>query len=321
MLISVIICTKDRADDLQRTLKSLGDVRVPEGCTCELLVVDNNSHDHTAAVIAKAELPQMTVRYVAEKNIGLSYARNRGLAEGRGEILVMTDDDLRFHPEWLGDLTGPLRRGEAELATGIMRLAPHLEREWMKPMHFIWLAAPTMDSSFSGSPELIGANMAVSRQVLSRVPRFDPELGRGAYGFGDDTLFGYQAERAGYGICVVPLGTEHHFLPDRLTRANFLRHAEKLGKTGAYLAYHWEHRPLPTARVNFYRKLLQIAAWRRLHPSDVQKFEGMHPSEMHHLRSLHLYGQTLIERRRPRNYEQYGLVKKPGVITQEIEKE
>lgn len=315
MLISVIICTKDRADDLQQTLKSLGDVRVPEGCTCELLIVDNNSHDHTAAVIAKAVLPQMTVRPFVEKNIGQGRARNRGLSEAHGEILVFTDDDLRFHTEWLGDLTGPLRRREAELATGIMRLAPHLERDWMKPMHFVWLAAPTLDSSFSGSPELIGANMALSRQVLSRVPRFDPELGPGAYGFGDDTLFGYQAERAGYAIRAVSLSTEHHFLPDRLTRGSFLRHAEKLGRTGAYLAYHWEHRPMLAARANFYRKLLQIAAWRKSHPSDIRNPEGMHPSEMHHLRSLHLYGQTLIEQRRPRSYEQYGLVKKPNVIT------
>lgn len=314
MLISVILSTRNRADDLRRTLQSLGTVAIPSGYTCELLLVDNASTDHTQTVLATTKLPNMTVRPFYDHIPGKSGALNLGVAQSRGEIIVFTDDDLRYSIEWLEVMTKPLRNREAEAVTGAMRLAPHLERDWMGPMHRIWLAAPRPSSVSSGAPELIGANMAISRQVLSRVPCFDPELGPGAYGFGDDTLFGYQLEWAGYRIGIVPLSTEHHFLPDRLTRVSFLGHARKLGQSAAYLGYHWDHKTFAAARINFYRKQYQLWAWRMAHPAEIRKEEGMHPSEMHHLRSLHLYGQALVERQRPRNYEFHGLIKKLRAI-------
>ena len=310
MLISVVVCTRDRAEDLRQTLHSLAAVKVPDGCTCELLLVDNASADHTQAVFAATQMLNMTVRPFHEPLLGKSAALNLGLSHARGEIIVFTDDDLRYSPEWLKVMTKPLRSREAEAVTGVMRLAPHLERDWMRPVHRMLLAAPPLDSY--AAADLIGANMAILRQVLSRVPWFDTELGPGALGFGDDTLFGMQVREAGYRIATVPLDTEHHFLPERLTRANFLSHAEKLGKSAAYTSYHWEHKSQKMARVNFYRKIVQLAAWRRSHPSETRKLEGMHLSEIHHLRSLHLYGQALIERCRPRNYERHGLVKLIG---------
>lgn len=307
MLISIVLCTYNRADDLNQTLQSLAGVEVPSGCRCELLIVDNASSDHTQDVIAKILLPNMTVRSLFEPKQGQSGARNLGLAEARGEIIVFTDDDLRYSPEWLEVMTGSLRSREAEAVTGAMRLAPHLERDWMLPLHRSLLAAPLSDSP--AAAELIGANMAIQRQVLSRVPRFDTELGPGALGFADDTLFGQQVREADYRIEAVPLRTEHHFLPERLTRTSFLGHAQKLGKSAAYTSHHWEHESQKMAQVNFYRKIIQLAVWRAAHPIEVRQIEGMHPSEIHHLRSLHIYGQALIERKRPRNYERHGLVK------------
>ena len=307
MLISIILCTRDRADDLNQTLLSLAGVAVPDGYRCELVIVDNASSDHTREVIAKVVLPKISVRSLFEPKQGLSGARNLGLSEARGEIIVFTDDDLRYTSEWLEVMTKPLRSREADAVTGTMRLAPHLERGWMMSVHHSFLAAPLRDSP--AAAELIGANMAIQRQVLSRVPWFDTELGPGALGFGEDTLFGQQLREVGYRIDTVSLETEHHFLPERLLRANFLSHAKKLGKSAAYTSHHWEHESQKMAQVNFIRKIVQLAVWRAAHPVEIRQIEGVHPSEMHHLRSLHIYGQALIERQRPRNYERHGLVK------------
>lgn len=308
MLISVILCTCNRADDLHMTLRSLNGVAVPAGFDCEALIIDNASQDHTSLVISEARMTNTRVRYLREPVAGKSRALNLGLAEAQGEIIVLTDDDLRYPAEWLEAMTRPLREGRADAVTGAMRLAPHLERPWMGPMHRIWLAAPPeKDAPFAGN--LVGANMAFRRQVLARVPGFDTELGPGARGFGDDTLFGHQLLEAGYKLDSVPLRTEHHFLPERLTRASFLNHAQKLGASGAYTAHHWKHEDLRLSRLHLTKKLLQLALWRRTHPVETAQAEGMHPNEMHHLRSLHIYGCSLVERRRPRNYERHGLVK------------
>lgn len=308
MNFSVILCTRDRAKDLQETLRSLDEVAVPDGSGCELLLVDNASTDDTAQVIEAARMTQMTVRRLREPKAGQSRARNLGLAEAHGEIIVFTDDDLRYPSDWLEAMSKPMRDGHYDAVTGAMRLAPHLERPWMGPMHRLWLAAPPEeDAEFKGN--LVGANMAFKREVLSRVPGFDPELGPGASGFGDDTLFGHQLLEAGYALGAVPLRTEHHFLPERLTRASFLNHAKKLGKSGAYTAHHWEHAQMRLLRLHLAKKIMQLALWRKRHPAEAAQAEGMHPSEMHHLRSLHIYGCSLVESRRPRNYERHGLVK------------
>ncbi len=305
--LTIILCTRNRADDLRETLRSLGGVAIPEGCTSELLVVDNASCDHTPQVIAETRLPNMIIRHLHEPKPGQSNARNLGLAEARGEIVIFTDDDLRYPLEWLEAMSGPLLRREADGSSGAMRLAPHLERAWMGPMHRIWLAAPLEEPD---GANFVGANMAFRREVLDKVPGFDPELGPGALGFGDDSLFGQQFLEAGYRLVTVPLRTEHHFLPERLTRASFLGHAKKLGMSGAYTAHHWEHQNMRMARLQLLRKIGQLAVWRGTHRAEVERSEGMHASEMHHLRSLHIYGYSLIERRRPRNYERHGLVKK-----------
>ena len=309
--ISIIICTRDRADDLRETLNSLGSVAVPEGCSCELLVVDNASRDHTPQIVAEIKMPNMTLRALREPKPGQCHARNLGLAEASGEIVVFTDDDLRYPIEWLEEMTTPLLRGEAHAATGAMRLAPHLERPWMEPMHRIWLAAPPGEKKAGPTTNLVGANMAFRREVLDKVPAFDTELGPGALGFGDDNLFSHQLLEAGYTLVSMPLRTEHHFLTDRLTRASFLNHAKKLGMSGAYTAHHWEHQAMRTARANLLKKIVQLTIWRATHRAEVERAEGMHASEMHHLRSLHIYGHFLIERRRPRNYDRHGLVKRP----------
>ncbi len=308
MKISIILCTRDRAKDLQETLRSLDGVAIPGGLGCELLLVDNASADDTPQVIEAARMTRMNVRRLREPKAGQSRARNRGLAEAQGEIIVFTDDDLRYPSDWLEAMSRPLREGKLDAVTGAMRLAPHLERSWMGPMHRLWLAAPPEEGAkFAGN--LVGANMAFRREVLSRVPGFDPELGPGANGFGDDTLFGHQLLEAEYRMEAIPLRTEHHFLPERLTRTSFLNHAKKLGKSGAYTDHHWEHSETRLPRLQLAKKIVQIALWRKAHPAEVAQAEGMHPSEMHHLRSLHLYGSSLVESRRPRNYERHGLVK------------
>ncbi len=307
-MISIILCTRDRAKDLQETLRSLDGVSIPKDSECELLVVDNASTDETPDVIEAARMTHMAIRRLREPKAGQSRARNLGLAEARGAIIAFTDDDLRYPSDWLEAMSRPLREGHYDAVTGAMRLAPHLERPWMGPMHRLWLAAPPEEGTeFAGN--LVGANMAFRREVLSRVPGFDPELGPGASGFGDDTLFGHQLLEAGYTLGAVPLRTEHHFLPERLTRASFLSHAKKLGKSGAYTSHHWEHAQMRLLRLHLAKKIMQLALWRKAHPAEVAQAEGMHPAEMHHLRSLHLYGYALVERRRPHHYERHGLVK------------
>jgi len=100
MEVSVIICTRNRADSLGCTLRSLALLKVPEGLCWEVLVVDNGSEDHTQGVVASyaAVLPIVSL---LESRPGLSNARNAGVCHARGQYLIWTDDDVRVHDHWL----------------------------------------------------------------------------------------------------------------------------------------------------------------------------------------------------------------------------
>jgi len=95
--VSVLLCTRNRAPDLKETLVSLGQVQPPEGIEAEVVVIDNGSTDETGEVVANAKIPWATsVRCVIEPKPGVANARNRALAEAKGEIIVFVDDDIRF---------------------------------------------------------------------------------------------------------------------------------------------------------------------------------------------------------------------------------
>ncbi len=304
--VSIIICTRNRASSLARTLDALGRVTIPANMTGEILVVDNASTDDTAAIVAGAQGdPRMPVRYLREPCGGQSYARNTGLAAANGNIIVFTDDDVIPAADWLVKLCFPISSGEADAVTGRIRLAPHLEHSWMTDYHRAWLAST--DSLDPKDPSrMIGANMAFSRAVLAKVPAFDPELGPGAIGFGDDTLFSLQLRQAGYRIAAaLNAEVEHHFDERRLANSQWLENARKMGRTDAYLSYHWENADW----VNPRRHLLK-AAVRRFMAFDAL-LPRAHPPERLLLATRHLHAclQYLRERRRSRNYTTRGLVR------------
>jgi glucosyl-dolichyl phosphate glucuronosyltransferase len=107
--ISVIIITFNRAAMLIDVLTSLTkQKRFPD----EVVVVDNNSKDDTRNVALSFE-GKLNIRYVLEVKQGVSFARNAGIANASGDILVFTDDDCVPQEEWLHYLEVPFLRDPA----------------------------------------------------------------------------------------------------------------------------------------------------------------------------------------------------------------
>ncbi len=214
-MVSIIICTRNRADSLRETLASIGRCEVPADLPTELLVVDNGSTDYTRLAVEKADLPNIPVRYVLEPRKGKGYAYNTGISQAKGNVFLFTDDDVRVPVKWIGGMCRPITNGKADATTGEVSIATHLQPEWLKPAHRAHLIdIGDLSEHHQRHPFLIGANMTFSRKVLRDVPQFDVELGPGARGFMDETLFYLQMLKAGYHIVFVPgLPVEHHFDP------------------------------------------------------------------------------------------------------------
>ncbi len=306
--LSLIICTCNRAGNLLQTLEALKSVNVPSALRAELIIVDNASTDGTAQIAKNFRSPNLAVRYLHEPSPGQAKARNTGLQEAAGKIVLFTDDDVRPLPGWIEGMCAPIESGQAEAVAGGVVMAPHLHRPWMEPSHRAALADTSLLSP-EAVPDLVGANMAFSRAVLSKVPRFDPALGPGALGFWDDTLFGRQLVQAGFRIAHCPqVQVEHHFQEFRLKGAAFADRAQKEGRSAAYVSYHWYHDNQRHALARLLKAKLRLHALLRKKPS-WEHAEGLSPTEAQARFFVSYFEQACAQKNQPRHYARQGLVK------------
>jgi len=221
--ITVAICTRNRAAQLSRVLDTARRMRVPAGLSWELLIVDNGSTDATAET-ARSFAPALPVRCVVETTPGLSNARNRAVAEARGDYICWTDDDVEIDEGWLaayaeafdrhpdavffGGVIEPKLLGDPPAWMGRARaeLGPLLAERDFGP--------DPVPLSLVGNRMPFGANFAV-RTREQRAHRYDPRLGRapGQARLGEETLVMEAMAQAGGTGWWVPGARVRHLIP------------------------------------------------------------------------------------------------------------
>lgn len=98
-LISLVLATYGRCDDVGRMLDSLAEQTYRH---FEVLVVDQNADDRLLPHLERGIALGMKIMHLREKVPGLSAARNRGIAEAKGQIIGFPDDDCWYEPQTLG---------------------------------------------------------------------------------------------------------------------------------------------------------------------------------------------------------------------------
>jgi glucosyl-dolichyl phosphate glucuronosyltransferase len=310
--ISIIISTYNRASALRQTLEALGRCKIDPRWKVTAIVVDNASTDDTAAVIQSAKLVNLVVEYVYEPRKGKSNALNTAFRRTKGEIILLTDDDASVAEDWIEQMIAAFDHSQADAVVGKILLAEDLLRPWLRPVQRWWLAAPV--DQVNDSPKLIGANMGFRRLVLKRVPAFDPELGPGALGLGEEALFDKQLVEAGFTIKYAPNAVVVH-RPEvsRLRRCAWIDTARKKAREDAYIRYHWKYEDIRSPHVRWLWYALKLRFRRILQRQPPLQSEGIAAWEMSYVHSMETCQQFFIERRRPRNYARRGLVKRAAV--------
>jgi glucosyl-dolichyl phosphate glucuronosyltransferase len=98
-LISVVIPTRNRANLLENTLRSINNQTLNKD-HYEVIVVDNGSTDHTKDIVANYS-ECFKIKYIYEQKPGLHQGRHAGLREAGAEVITYADDDIEAFPEWL----------------------------------------------------------------------------------------------------------------------------------------------------------------------------------------------------------------------------
>lgn len=266
--VSILICSHNRANHLSGTLDSLGETPVPAGRNVELILIDNASTDNTLSVMRSFDHPNLRVRVVREEVPGLSVARNRGISEAKGRVLLFTDDDVRLPQNWIEEMCGPILRNQADAVAGGVELAPEIQEDWMTPRHRTILAS-TEHISSSKPDRMVGANMAIGRHVFDVVHKFDPELGAGRLGRAEETVFAWQMLQAGFKI-VSAFDVKVTHIPDksRISEDSLLKVAIQDGRVQGYLDHHYrglsERSPLLLQTVIAFNRVK--LKWWRINP-------------------------------------------------------
>jgi GT2 family glycosyltransferase len=217
--VTVAVCTRDRPDDLARCLDALQRLDYPG---LEILVVDNAPATAATEQLAAA---RAGVRYVREPRPGLDHARNRALAEARGELLAFTDDDVVPDPSWVTALAGVFRQDpRVGAVTGLvlpLELETEAQRLFERYRSFARGGARVRAEAVGEGPVAerygmtgsfgTGANMAFRRRVLHELGGFDPSLGAGTPTRGGDDLdIFFRVLKAGWALVYEPAAVVHH---------------------------------------------------------------------------------------------------------------
>jgi len=222
--ISVIVPTFNRAVSLQRLLTSLNALAVSDSFQTEIVVVDNGSTDDTSAILARQANKCGCFRLITlrEERKGKSSALNSAIGTARGEILIVVDDDVVVHPEWVSKHLKCHRETGFGAIQG--RVLPGVDPDGRPadPKRLREYNIPIIDygDDIREIRGLTGTNMSFKREVFRKVGLFDPRLGPGAAGFSEDTEYSRRIRQAGFKIGYTPHAVVYHELnPVRYGRA------------------------------------------------------------------------------------------------------
>lgn len=237
--ISIIVCTYNRDCYIGQCLDRIATCTFDAGMF-EIVLVDNNSTDGTALECSAfaARHPEINYRYFLEARQGLSYARNRGISEASGDVLVFLDDDSFVEPDYLSKLTEYLEQYGDTAAFG-GRIDPVFESgrtpDWLCKWTYSWVSAINLGDEvipFKNGKYPIGANMGFRRSSLDSAGTFDTSLGRtgkNLLGGEEKDIFSRIAASGGE-ILYFPDIKVRHMIPERRTTRDYIvRFAQGIG--------------------------------------------------------------------------------------------
>lgn len=247
--VTVAVCTRDRPESLRLCLTSLLGLDYPR---VDLLVVDNAPSDSTSRDVVTDVDSGHRIRYVVEARPGVSWARNRAIAEAGNDFIAYVDDDEVVDPHWLTEVVRAFTEVPGvDAVSGPMVAAELVTRAqvWFEMYgghnkgktneRRVYDPANGMEQSpyYPLPPFGTGGNMAFRRAALVGIGGFDTALGAGSPAAGaEDTLVFSRILAAGGSMVYQPTAVVWHY--HRRTYDALRRQLQGYGSglTGYYVA-------------------------------------------------------------------------------------
>ena len=221
--VSVVLCTRDRAEHLRGALRSVLELDYP---SFEVVVVDNAAATSETRDLVATAFDDPRIRYVEQPVPGLSSARNAGLAAASGDVVAFTDDDVVVDPGWLHGLVAGFAHGEdvacvsglvpsGELRTPVQRYFDD-RVTWSRNVRTRVFRLTEQPADLPMFPFSVGAfgtgaNFALRRREALLLGGFDTAFGVGTRtGGGEDLDVFTRVLFAGHALVVEPSAVVWH---------------------------------------------------------------------------------------------------------------
>ena len=219
--ISVIIPTRNRLDALKRCLAALDAQTLPRD-QWEVIVVNDGSTDGTAEYLASGATAG-TWRHTTLSQGGPARARNAGIRDASGGVLVFIGDDIYATPAFLerhlaahdsvhGGASAVLGRTDW---ANTLHVTPLMRYEGLGQFDYHEIEAGGVDASDLPFRFFYTSNVSVSRSFLERHGLLFDEDFRQA--MGEDGEFAFRARRHGLRLRYEPDALAHHDHPTTFT--------------------------------------------------------------------------------------------------------
>ena len=240
-MITLIICTYNREKYIGPLLDSIAKNDYPTS-DYEILLVDNNCTDNTRGVCEQFAVahPEIIFRYVVEPEQGLSAARNKGIKEAKGEIIIYVDDDALVDVDYIRIYAEHFASHPETMAAGgpIEPLYETEEPKWMSPytkaLLTAWMNYGDNVREYPNGRYPGGGNAAYRKVVFDKVGLFNTELGRkgSALLASEEKDIFDKMHALGMQVLYLPTPVLHHIIPQaKLEEDYFNRLTLQIGRS------------------------------------------------------------------------------------------
>lgn len=183
--VSIVVCTYNRACYIKKNLESFL-TQTANFSDFEVVIINNNSPDNTDEICTQFIFshPEINWVYKIETNQGHTYARNRGIAESKGDYIAFIDDDAFVRPQYCQNIIQFYKQNQTIDAIGgkiIPVYESGAEPKWMTPYLLTLVAAQDygdQTKEFHPRKFPIGANMVYRKTIFKKIGIFNVDLGR-----------------------------------------------------------------------------------------------------------------------------------------------
>jgi glycosyltransferase involved in cell wall biosynthesis len=198
----------------------------------EILIIDNSSTDLTPTLVEKYG-NNAKVKYFLETKQGLSHARNRGMKEANGDILVYLDDDIELVDDYFDICDEIFLDNSISISGGKVLPFKTGIPDWLPYKYYFLVSVYDMGDHPKFVKYIMGGNFAIRRSDAMRIGHYNTSLGRNGkiLAGGEEIDYQNRANSLGYRIYYHPKQNILHKINEKLNENYVLTYSKELGKS------------------------------------------------------------------------------------------